>query len=89
MKTFKFLNQTFQPLRNLTEGELSSIGFKLNSIGISNYKDKSQLTHISDKWNYVTFYERANDNSDVVDIYLMNGKIKVIPCKNELFELLD
>jgi hypothetical protein len=90
-KTFKYLGQTFKPLRQFTKQEEVAGIFKLrlHSIGISNYDKKTMpnFSTISDKWDYDVFYEIAQSHeAGDIDIFLMNGEKEVVPCGNELFE---
>lgn len=86
-KSFRLYGQKFVGYKmELTQRE-SDAAFDtgLTSIGISNYTDRANS--ITSYYDYDEFFIAARRAGiGHYDVFLMNGKTKVIPCKNELFE---
>jgi hypothetical protein len=81
MEQFKYLGKMVKPLRQFTkEEEARGLRLPLRSIGIDNYRGK---------WDYDKFYAKAKKaGAGEIDIFEYCG-IKVVPCSNELFQIID
>ena len=85
LKTFKFLGETFKPIRqfSLNEGNIFEITPYLKGL-----KNNEKFTNYDGgKWSWQEFYNKAKKaGAGEIDVFEMKGK-NVVPCKNELFEL--
>lgn len=86
-RPFEYNGLTLKPLRTLPDGfNFFDVMRRTKSVGIDNYNnDQTRLN-----FNYDDFYSAAKKaGAEAVDIFLLLGEGKeVIPCSNELFELL-
>lgn len=89
MKKFKYLGMYFTPLRQFTPRENAlGIGLPFRSVGISNYGGDLN-NWVSAGWSHEAFYEKAKAaGAGELDVFLWRGKT-VVPCSNELFELME
>jgi hypothetical protein len=87
MKTFKYNGMTFTPLRQFAVFEnFKYLSKRLNSsLGVHNYSKEVRSDKVCD-WNHTEFYAEAKKaGAGETDIFLLNDRVEVIPCENELF----
>jgi len=79
---FTYKDSTFQSVRNLTAAESAFENIEKRTDGFKNLR-------AIDGYNYDDFYAVATENKAVVDLYLMNGTVVVIPHSNGLLKYDD
>jgi len=79
---FTYKDNTFQPVRNLTAAESAFENIERRTDGFG------RLTAV-DGYNYDDFYAIATENKAIVDLYLMNNTVVVIPHSSGLLKYDD